>query len=182
MKIEEMNEDQILNIVLKAIPEYLDQIKPDREFNRQVCVGMAVKKFRYLFKSSRGIGYDDNMLVKDIKELDTMMRHYFPLITDHVKAVEIQYNKDRMEAAINKTMAEAIIIPAFEKAGFEVMADYYQYSASVRVRLAGKKWAQFQVRYKDINGDGYLDDLVSAVVDLRDAAIRIGGKLHIGRQ
>ena len=43
MKFDEMTEDQILNEILKAVPEYLNLIKPDGEFNRQVCVEMVVK-------------------------------------------------------------------------------------------------------------------------------------------
>ena len=182
MKFDEMTEDQILNEILKAVPEYLNLIKPDGDFNRQVCVEMVVKNLRSMFKRSRGIGYYDRMMVHDIKELDIIIGHFFPMITDRVAAVEMQYKKEQMEAAINKAKAEAIIVPAFEGAGFEVKVGYNKYSASVNVRLVGKKWAQFQVRYKSVQGEGSLDDLVSAVVDLRDAAIRIGGKLFIGRQ
>lgn len=181
MKFDEMTEDQILNEIYKAIPEYLERIKPNGDFNRQICVEAVVKNLRGLFKSSRGIGYYDKMMVRDIKELDTIIGHFYPSITDQVTAVEMRYKKEQMEAEINKTKAEAIIVPAFEGAGFEVKVDYFKYTASVRVRLVGKKWAQFQVRYKDINGEHCLDDLVSAVVDLRDAAIRIGGKLLIRR-
>ena len=160
MKFDEMTEDQILNEILKAVPEYLNLIKPDGDFNRQVCVEMVVKNLRSMFKRSRGIGYYDRMMVHDIKELDIIIGHFFPMITDRVAAVEMQYKKDQMEAAINKAKAEAIIVPAFEGAGFEVKVGYN----------------------KSIQGEGSLDDLVSAVVDLRDAAIRIGGKLFIGRQ
>ena len=135
-----------------------------------------------MFRSSLGIGYYAKMMVQDIKKLDTIVGHFFPAITDRVTAVEMQYKKEQMEVAINRAKAEAIIIPAFESAGFEVKVVYFQYIALVSVRLIGKKWAQFQVRYKDIHGDDSLDDLVSAVVDLRNAAIRIGGKLFIGRQ
>lgn len=182
MKIEEMTEEQILYEALKAIPEYMERIKPDGDFNRQVCAEMAVNNLRSLFKSSRGIGYFDKMMVQDIKELDRIIRHFYPTITDRVAAVEMQYKKELMELAINKAKAEAIIIPAFERAGFKVKVEYLDHIALVSVRLIGKKWAQFQVRYKDINGDGCLDDLVAAVVDLKDAAIRIGSNLFIGRQ
>ena len=182
MKFDEMTEDQILNEIMKAVPEYLVQIKPGGEFNRQVCVEMVIKNLRSMFKRSRGIGYYDRMMVRDIKELDTIIGHFFPAITDRVAAVEMQYKKDQMEAAINKAKAEAIIVPAFEGAGFEVKVEYNKYSASVNVRLVGKKWAQFQIRYRDIQGEGSLDDLVSAVVDLRDAVIRIGGRLFIRGQ
>lgn len=176
-----MNEDQILHEILKAVPEYLDRIKPDGDFNSQVCVEMVVKKLRFLFKSSRGIGYFDKMGVKDIKELDSIISHFYPSITGQVANVELRYKKEQMEAAINRAKAEAIISSAFEGAGLEVKADFFKYTASVSVRIAGKQWAQFQIRYKDIQGEEGLDDLVSAVVDLRDAAIRIGGKLFIGR-
>ena len=118
MKFDEMTEDQILNEIMKAIPEYLDQIKPAGEFNRQVCVEMVVKNLRSMYKRSRGIGYYDKMMVRDIKELDIIIAHFFPAITDRVAAVEMQYKKEQMEVAINRAKAEAIIIPAFESAGF----------------------------------------------------------------
>ena len=113
MKFDEMTEDQILNEILKAVPEYLHLIKPDGEFNRQVCVEMVVKNLRSMFKRSRGIGYYDRMMVRDIKELDTIIGHFFPAITDRVAAVEMQYKKDQMEAAINKAKTAAIILFAF---------------------------------------------------------------------
>ena len=182
MKFDEMTEDQILNEIMKAVPEYLVQIKPGGEFNRQVCVEMVVKNLRSMYKRSRGIGYYDKMMVRDIMELDIIIAHFFPTITDRIAAVEMEYKKGQLEAAINRAKAEAIIIPAFEGAGFEVKVDYYKYTASVSVRLVGKNWARFQVRYMDIHGEDSLEDLVSAVIDLRDAAIRIGGRLFIGRQ
>lgn len=182
MKFEDMTEDQILNEIMKAIPEYLKRIKPDGEFNRQICIGMVVKNLRSMFKSSRGIGYYDKMMVQDIKKLDTIVGHFFPTITDRVTNVEMQYKKGQMETAINRAKAEAMIVTAFERAGFEVKMDYSKYTAFVSVRLVGEKWARFQVRYKDIDEEGCMDDLVSAVIDLKDAAIRIGDKLFIGRQ
>jgi hypothetical protein len=91
MKFDEMTEDQILNEILKAVPEYLHLIKPDGEFNRQVCVEIVVKNLRSMFKRSRGIGYYDRMMVRDIKELDTIIGHFFPAITDRVALAEMKY-------------------------------------------------------------------------------------------
>ena len=181
-KLQEMTEEQILDEVLKAVPEYLERIKPDGAFNRQICVEEVVKNLRKLFKASRGIGYYDRMMVRDIRELDTLIGHFMPLITERVSAAERQYKKEQMVTAINVAKAEAIIVPAFESAGFEFKVSYFKYTASIRVRLFGNKWASFQIRYKNITGAGCLDDLVSAVVDLRDAAKRIGGNLYIRRQ
>lgn len=182
MKLEEMTEDQILNEILKAVPEYLDRIKPDGDFNRQVCVEMVIENLRSMYKCSRGIGYYDKMIVRDIKELDTITGHFFSAITDRVAAVEMAYKKEQMEAAINKTNAEAIVGPAFTNAGFDVKVECFKYAAAISVRIVGKNWAHFQIRYKELKTEGRLDSLISAVVDLKDAAIRIGEKLFIGRE
>ena len=169
MKIEEMSDEQVLNEAFKAVPRYLEDIKPNGDFTQEGCTAAVIKYLAFLFKLSNGIFLDYRMTEQNIQDLNAIIDYFRPLIAARVLTVETEYRKGQMEAAINKTTAESNIAAAFESAGFEVRAEYYDHKALIKVRLDESGWTMFWVEYDDIDREGYLDSLVATAIRLKNS-------------
>ena len=169
MKIKEMSDEQVLNEAFEAVPRYLEDIKPNGDFTQEGCTAAVIKHLAFLFKLRNGIFLDYKMTEQNIQDLNAIIDYFRPLIAARVLTVETEYRKGQMEAAINKTTAESNIVTAFESAGFEVRAEYFEHKALVKVRLDDSGWTMFWVEYDDIDKEGYLDSFVSTAIRLKNS-------------
>jgi hypothetical protein len=167
MDINRMTDYDILDEASRAVSGYLDAIRPNRDFSRQGCVDFVSKRLLQLFRYSRSIMFFAPLTEAEIQEFNALIDPLMPSILERVLTVETEYRKERMEMEINKAKAGAIIVPAFNRAGFTVRVDYMQNAAFVHVHLAGSDWTQFMVRYADIRGEDSLDGMVAMAVDLK---------------
>lgn len=82
---------------------------------------------------------------------------------------------------VEAATARGILLPAFDQAGLEADIVCQRYRAKVTVRLTARQSLSFYVSYKSIREEHAQEKLVSAVLDLQDAAGRIGGDLKFVR-
>ena len=181
MSIDEMTEEQILKEIFNTIPAWIDYAKQNGSFDQRACVERVLENLCNLFNTSRHIGYYDRILTKDLQDRESLIAHYTPLVTEHVEQIAIDFSKEQMAAEINKAKAHAIINAAFAAAGLKTRVRFFESAAQVSVRLPGKKWAQLYIPYHDIKGEGCLDDLISAIMDLKNVVARIGRSLTVGK-
>ena len=167
MDINRMTDNEILDEAFNAVSGYLESIRPNKDFTRQGCIDFVVKRLQQLFKYSRCVMMFAPLTEAEILEFNALVDRLMPSITERVLTVETEYRKERMEMEINKAKAGAIIVPAFNRAGFTVNVDYMKHAAFVHVHLVGNDWTQFMVRYTDIQGEDSLDGLIATAVDLK---------------
>lgn len=93
------------------------------------------------------------------------------------KIDEMTRNKRRMIRQIQAAAARSLLMPALETAGLEADIETQAFRAKVTVRLDACRGLQFFVTYKYLREHNTADEVILAVLDLKDAAQRIGGKL-----
>ena len=180
-KIQEMSEEEILAYISDLIKSYVQYYtQPGEQFSAQACVEMVFKNLRDYYDMGLNLGLLDKIMEKDLIAREALVEKYTPFTHGMIAQLYLDHTKQLMAAEINRTMAEAIISSAFEASGLEIKTMCFQESANVSVRMAGKKWARFQIKYSELTREGCLDDLIPAVVELRNAVIRIGRRLTVG--
>ena len=113
-----LSDEQVMNEIFKAVPRYIADLKPNRDFTIEGCTAAVIKRLEELFKESNGIRKFDELKEPDIQEFNAIVDYFMPSISARVSIVETEYRKGLMEAAINKVKAESTIIAAFDKTGF----------------------------------------------------------------
>lgn len=164
-----LSDEQLLNEVFKAAPHYIADLKPNGKFTQEGCTAAVIKRLKALFKESNGIRFFDELKEPEIQEFNAVVDYFMPSISVRVSIVEMEYRKGLMEAAIKKAKAESNIVAAFDKAGFETRAEYFDHKALVKVRLDDSGWTMFWVEYDDIDKEGYLDSFVSTAIRLKNS-------------
>ena len=79
---------------------------------------------------------------------------------------------------INATTARALIQAAFKEKGLEAEVTGQIYRAKVVVSLSKMK-VRLYVPYKEMTRDGFIDGIVNAVLDLKNATSRLGYGVRI---
>ena len=132
-----------------------------------------VKRIETLYKTSRGLRQYTPMGEKDLQEMDAFTGYFIPFLTEQTRTIQQRYLKQRRVAQINAITANAIIPEEFKKVGLKAKVEGQKYRAKVLVSLNGTS-VRFYVRYKDLGKEGIMDDVIKAVVDLKDALDRLG--------
>lgn len=181
-KLQEMTEEEVLNHVATGIHDYLMRIRPQHgEFVLEDCMAMQIAELERLFRWSRNLGRRDSFSPQDIQELDLTIDYYLPQMREYARAVQLQYTKEQTLWKIKGTAAEALIKKAFQEVGMEVpLVECQRYRAKVFVDLGGR-WLRFYVGFKALEREDTLTNVTQAVLDLKDAACRIGGDIRLGR-
>ena len=181
MRIDEMTEDQVLERVARSIPGYLSGLREyHRDFDPAKCVEAQVFELKELYKESRGLGPYGTFTIRDLHKLDALIGHFTPLMQEQARVAGQAYRKEQIVWMINGSTAQALLVPAFEQAGLTAEVTLQRYRAKVTVGLGGRS-VRFYVGFKAMAREGTVEDLVKAVLDLKDALCRIGGDIKISR-
>lgn len=181
MKIEEMTEEEVLNHVAKAAHDYLLRIRPQHgEFVLEDCMAKQVSELKMLFRRSRGLGRRDSLSPQDIRELELTVTSFLPRMQERTRSVQLHYTKEQTLWRIKGTSAEALIKKAFHDVGMKAVVECQRYRAKVTVDLGGRT-LRIYVGFKALEQEDTLPNVTRAVLDLKDAACRIGGDIKLGR-
>lgn len=175
---QEMTEEEILRQTDTAIREYLAYIRPHGEFVLDHCLGRQVNELRKLFRQGKGLGYKDKLSAQDARELDVLINHFYPIMLEHARAVQLDYSREEILWKLRSTAAGASIREAFAASGLDVDIECQRHRAKVLLPLGGVR-LRFYVGYKSIGKADTLPGLIQAVRDLKDAVSRIGGDVRI---
>ena len=172
-KFNELTEDEIIEDALRAIPEYLERIRTTGVFQLESCVAAETKRIEKLYKAGIGIRQYSPLSKKELQDKDAFTAHFIPLLMERTLPIQQRYMRQRRVSQINATTAQALIPAEFKKVGLKAEVSGQKYRAKVIVPLTGTS-VRFYVRYKDMNREGLIDDIIKAVLDLKDAIDRLG--------
>ncbi len=180
-RIQEMTEEEVLNHVATAIHNYLMRIRTMHgEFVLDDCMARQISELKMLFRWSRGLGRRDALSPQDLQELDLTINHFLPQMQERARAVQLHYTKEQTLWKIKGTSAEALIKKAFHDIGMKAVVECQKYRAKVFIDLGGRT-LRIYVGFKALEKEDTLPNITRAVLDLKDAACRIGGDIILGR-
>ena len=82
---------------------------------------------------------------------------------------------------INFASAEAVIRSSLDDVGLTALITSQRYRAAVDVPLQGSTCVRFYVSYKNVLKPDYMDGIVAAVLDMKEALSRLGASARIKR-
>jgi len=177
-----MGEEAILEEALRALPDYREKIRDAGKFVLEDCVQAALKRIEYLFRSDRGLRSYDPLGAQNRRDLEVLLGYFRPKVVEAIRPIQQRYLQNRMVSQINATTAKSILPAVFAEKGLQASVEGQRYRAKVEVRLAPSLQVKFYVRYRDLNEkDGIAEDVVQAVLDLKDAIMRLGGGVKLSR-
>lgn len=182
MKIEEMTEEEVLNHVATGIHDYLMRIRPHGEFILDVAVRAQIAELKRLYSWSYGVTTPRGQLSREqLQELDQIIAHLEPQMTERARAVQLHYSQNETIWQIQSTSAKAQIEKAFKDKGIKVTVDAQRYRARVLAYLGGHT-PRFYVGFKALEkGEEVLEGVVQAVLDMRDALVRLGTDVKVSK-
>lgn len=179
-KIQEMTEEEILNQLATGIHDYLTRIRPHGEFILEKAVGAQITELKRFYSWSYGIGARDRLSLRQHRELEQLSAHLEPRMRERARAVQLHYTQGQTLWKIKSTSAKAQIQKAFGDAGINVIIEEQRYRAKVLALLGGYS-VRLYVGFKALEKPETLPDVVQAVLDLKDAVVRIGGDVRVSR-
>lgn len=183
IKLRDMGEDLILYEALRAVPDYREKIRETGKFNLEDCVRDAMKRIEYLFRADRGLRTGDPLGAQNRRQLEVLLAYFRPKVIDAIRPVQQRYMQNRMVAEINATAAKGLLLAVFAERGLPAEVEGQRHRAKVEVRLAPSLRVKFYVRYRDLNEkEGVAEDVVQAVLDLKDAVTRLGSGVMLNRK
>ena len=183
MKLRDMGEDMILYEALRAVPDYREKIRETGKFILEDCVRDAMKRIEYLFRSDRGLRSYDPLGEQNRRQLDVLLAYFRPKVIDTIRPIQQRYMQNRMVSEINATAAKGLLRAVFAERGLPAEVEGQRHRAKVEVRLAPSLRVKFYVRYRDLNEkEDVAEDVVQAVLDLKDAITRLGSGVMLSRR
>ena len=179
--IKELTEQEIIEEALRAVPEYLANIRATGQFDLNACVRRECRRIQTLYKKHRGIRDYMPVSKQDMQAMDALCAHFEPRLRELTAEIQRKYLKGRKLSKINETWAKAIIPEPFKRAGLPVKVTGQRYRAKVTVAITGN-YLRFYLSYKDMNREGVLDEVVRSVLTIQDAATRLGPGLTISKK
>lgn len=180
--IKELTEQEIIEEALRAVPEYLANIRATGQFDLNACVRRECRRIQTLYKKHRGIRDYMPVSKQDMQAMDALCAHFEPRLRELTAEIQRKYLKGRKLSKINETWAKAIIPEPFKRAGLPVKVTGQRYRAKVVVTLPGGTPVRFYVRYKELGKEGLLDEFLTALLDLKNALERLGYGAVVGRE
>lgn len=172
-RFNELTEEEIILDALRAVPEYLEGIRATGVFQLDKCVALETKCIEKLYKAGIGVRQYSPLSKKELQDMDAFTAHFIPILMERTLPIQQRYMQQRRVSQINATTASALIPEEFKKVGLMAQVSGQKYRAKVVVPLTGTS-VRFYVRYKDMNREGLMDDIIKAVLDLKDAINRLG--------
>ena len=165
-----LSEQEILKEVRQVVPNYLAQARNTGVFDFTACFDLQVAELRRLYRQA----YDRS-------GLDAFTAHFRPLIKQQTEEIQLKFNKRRTLMQVEAATARGILLPAFDQAGLKADIVCQRYRAKVTVRLTARQYLIFYVSYKSLREEQARQKLIRAVLDMQDAANRIGGILKFAK-
>ena len=187
----DLAQEEILQEGMKAVPEYLSDIRQTRVFSLEDCLGRCLKRVRECYQRSVETGQSARIgrawfcrpLTRErTEELDRVLAQIREPLRERLVPVEQRYLREQAASRINAASATAIIRSAFREAGLSPSVTGQKYRARVEVAFPDRNCIRFYVPYKDIAREGYADELLKAVLDLANAFSRLGYGAAINRK
>ena len=169
----EMTEDEVTNEGMKAVRDYLEVIRKTRDFRLEECVRREMWGVEMLFRRACGLRPRDAMSEGQAAEWEQIRSHYLPLFTELTLSLQRDYVKASKLSRMNATTVRAIIPGAFSRVGLTATVTGQLHRALVEVTLPTSR-VRFYIRYKDLEREGVMEDVVKSVLDLKDAMTRLG--------
>lgn len=183
MKLRDMGEEAILMEALRVVPDYREKIRETGKFILEDCVRDAMKRIEYLFRSDRGLRTGDPLGAQNRSQLEALLAYFRPKIIEAIRPVQQRYMQNRMVSQINATAAKGLLPAVFAAKGLQAEVEGQRHRAKVEVALAPSLRVKFYVRYRDLNEkEGVAEDVVQAVLDLKDAITRLGSGVMLSRR
>lgn len=183
MKLRDMGEDMILYEALRAVPDYREKIRETGKFILEDCVRDAMKRIEYLFRSDRGLRTGEPLGAQNRGQMEALLAHFRPKVIDAIRPVQQRYMQNRMVSEINATAAKGLLTAVFAEKGLQAEVEGQRHRAKVVMKLAPSMQVKFYVRYRDLNEkEGIADEVVQAVLDLKDAVTRLGSGVVLSRR
>ena len=183
---EKLTDEEILADALRAVPDYLSDIGKDGDFSMETCMKRCIGRVKELYKRSAGPIVWPNfrtnartLAPEQVEDLTRVCVRLDAPLRARIEPVRQRFLKKRAVYRINRTTAASLIPSAFEEAGLQAVVTGQQYRARVEMSLPNGNHLRFYIRYKDMMKDGFMDDVVRAVTDLRDALSRLGGPVSL---
>lgn len=170
---DQMTEDEVIVEGMRAVRDYLESIRATREFKLEECVKKELWRVEMLYRRARGIKSYATMDAHQNKEWESVRRHYLPSFTELTLAIQRNYVRDNKISRLNASMVQAVIPAAFAREGLKATVTGQVHRALVEVTLPTST-VRFYVRFKDLEKEEMVEDVVKAVLDLRDAVTRLG--------
>lgn len=169
-----MEENEIIEEALKAMPTYMAGLRPMGKFDLHHCVEWLLKRVERILRAEMGIRSNAPLSRQHRQELDLALAHFEGPITERVLPIQQSYMKSRMLADINATTAKAALSAAFKTAELKAVITPQRYRAKVAVPLGDKLSLRFYVPYKSLADASALQDKIDAIRQMQDAATRLG--------
>lgn len=180
---DSMTEEEILQEGMKAVRDYLADIRQTRVFSIEDCLDRCLKRIRELYQRSVEPGQSARIggawffkpLTRDrTAELEEVLARFREPLRERLVPVEQRYLREQAASRINAAAATALIRTTFQVAGLVPYVTGQKYRARVEVALPEGNRVRFYVRYKDLTREGFADEILKAVLDLRNALSRLG--------
>ena len=174
MYFEEMTEEQILEEALKAVPEYLQNIRQTGKFDLDRCVDLELKRIEQIYRQNRKKPLNPRQSHEDRQALGILRAHYRKPLTLRTIPIRQRYIQGRKVSEINAISAKAIITARMKEDGFDATVIGQRYRARVEVPIGKRNQVRFYVPYKDMNRDGLLDEHINTIRRLQEALEKLG--------
>ena len=168
-----MTDEEVITEGMRAVRDYLEGIRSTREFKLEACVKKELQRIEVIWRHAAGIRPFEPLGKEQKDEWDKVRAQYQPRLTELTLAIQRDYVRESKVSRVNASVVKAVIPEAFRKAGLKATVTGQVHRALVEVALPTSK-VRFYVRYKDLEREGMVDDVVKAVLDLRDAVTRLG--------
>lgn len=172
-RFNELTEEEVISEALRAVPDYLESIRTTGVFQLDKCVALETKRIEKLYKKGIDIRQYSPMEKITFQNRNSFMAHFIPILTERTLPIQQRYMQQRRVSQINAITASALIQEGFKKVGLTAQVIGQKYRAKVVVPLMGTS-VRFYVSYKDLKREGLMDDIIKAVLDLKDAINRLG--------
>lgn len=177
-----MSEEEILVEALRAVQEYRERIRGTHRFVLEDCLRSSLNRIEAMFRSERQQHYE-KLPLRDRKDLDVLLGHFRPKLVEEISRIQTEYMRQRMVTGINATTAQQLLPAAFAKEGLRAIVEGQTHRAKVEILVAPTMKLKFYVRYRDLNSKkDIVDNVVRAVLDLKDAVTRLGSSVMVTKR
>ena len=142
---------------------------------------MELMEVKECFLSSLGKGLYDALTPSEEAEMEQVLAYFEPILLKRTALLRDKMLKGDTVRKINFASAEAVIRSSLDDVGLTALITSQRYRAAVDVPLQGSTCVRFYVSYKNVLKPDYMDGIVAAVLDMKEALSRLGASARIKR-
>lgn len=175
-----LDEEMVIRQALSVCKRYLHPDAPGG--NLQGCLNMEMEEVKACYRASVGKRRHDGLTPSELSEMEQVLAYFEPILLQRTMEIRDKMLKDKNLQRINFATAEAVIRSSLEAAGLKASITSQRYRAAVDAVLQGSTCVRFYVSYKNVRKPGYMDGVVAAVLDMKEALARLGVSARIKRK